>query len=125
MVLKNGTIRSALGGRSFEKPLCTQRMNSSSTLMFDVSLTLNARYRAATSPITDCQKYFSPDGMPSGFLWTTLRQSSTQPIAPKPIVTSITIQTKRLLQSNHSSVETPMPIRINTPPIVGVPLLTM
>ena len=42
--------------------------------------------------------------MPSGFLCTTLRQSSTQPMAPKPKVTSITIQTKRLVQSNHSSV---------------------
>jgi hypothetical protein len=55
---------------------------------------------------------------------TTLRQSSTQPMVPKPSVTTITIQTKRLLQSNQSSVETPMAIRINTPPIVGVPLLT-
>jgi hypothetical protein len=52
-----------------------------------------------------------------------LRQSSTQPIAPKPKVTSITIQTKRLLQSNQSRVETPMPISTSTPPIVGVPLL--
>ncbi len=63
--------------------------------------------------------------MPSGFLSTTLRQSSTQPIAPNPSVTTITIQTKRLLQSNQSSVDTPMPIRISTPPIVGVPALTM
>ena len=61
--------------------------------------------------------------MPSGFLSTTLRQSSTQPTAPKPMVTSITTQTKRLLQSNHSRVDTPMPIRISTPPIVGVPVL--
>ena len=43
MVLKNGTIKSAFGGRSLEKPLCTQRMNSSSTRRFEVSLTLNAR----------------------------------------------------------------------------------
>ena len=74
-------------------------------------------------PITDCQKYFSPEGMPSGFLPTTLRQSSTQPIAPKPIVTTITIQTKRFDQSNQSRVETPMPSRISTPPMVGVPVL--
>ena len=60
--------------------------------------------------------------MPSGFFCTTLRQSSAQPMAPKPKVTISTIQTKRLLQSNHSSVDTPMPIRISTPPIVGVPL---
>ena len=112
-----------MGGRSFEKPLCTQRMKSSSTRRLEVSETLNARYSAATRPISDCQKYFSRERMPSGFLCTTLRQSSTQPMAPKPSVTSITIQTKRLLQSNHSSVETPMPIRISTPPIVGVPLL--
>ena len=61
--------------------------------------------------------------MPSGFLSTTLRQSSTQPTAPKPKVTSITTQTKRLLQSNHSSVATPRPMRISTPPMVGVPRL--
>jgi hypothetical protein len=61
--------------------------------------------------------------MPSGFLSTTLRQSSTQPMAPKPKVTSITTQTKRLLQSNHSTVDTPMPISTSTPPIVGVPRL--
>jgi hypothetical protein len=41
--LKNGTIRSAFGGRSFEKPLCTQRRNSSSTRRFEVSLTEKAR----------------------------------------------------------------------------------
>ena len=43
MVLKNGTIKSALGGRSFEKPLCIQRKNNSSTRMLEVSLTLKAR----------------------------------------------------------------------------------
>ena len=67
---------------------------------------------------------FSREAMPSGFLSTTLRQSSTQPMAPKPKVTIITIQTKRLLQSLHSSVATKMPIRISAPPMVGVPLLT-
>ena len=61
--------------------------------------------------------------MPSGSLFTTLRQSSIQPIVPKPKVTSITTQTKRLLQSNHNTVETPMAIRISAPPIVGVPRL--
>ncbi len=111
-----------MGGRSLEKPLPTQRMNSSSTRRLEVSLTAKARYSAAIRPIADCQRYFSSEGMPSGFFCTTLRQSSTQPIAPKPKVTISTIQTKRLLQSNHSSVDTPMPIRISTPPIVGVPL---
>ncbi len=123
MVLKNGTIRSAFGGRSFEKPLPTQRRNSSSTRMFEVSETLKARYSAASRPIADCHRYFSPEGMPSGSFFTTLRQSSAQPMAPKPKVTTSTIHTKRLLQSNHSKVEMPMPIRISTPPIVGVPLL--
>ena len=61
--------------------------------------------------------------MPSGFLSTTLRQSSTQPTAPKPMVTIITTQTKRLVQSNHKSVEAPMPISTSTPPMVGVPRL--
>ena len=42
--------------------------------------------------------------MPSGSLRTTLRQSSTQPMAPKPSVTHSTIQTKRFDRSNHSSV---------------------
>src|SRR2546425_4540605 len=97
-------------------------MKSSSTRRLEVSDTLNARYSAAIRPITDCQKYFSRDGMPSGFFCTTLRQSSTQPMAPKPSVTISTIHTKRLLQSNHSKVDTPMPMRISTPPIVGVPL---
>ena len=84
---------------------------------------LNTRYSAASRPITDCQKYFSRERMPSGSLRTTLRQSSTQPIAPKPSVTASTIQTKRLVRSNHSSVEIAIASRISTPPMVGVPLL--
>src|SRR6218665_312880 len=123
MLLKNGTIRSAAGGSSFEKPLWTQRRNSSSTRRLEVSDTLNARYSAATRPITDCQKYFSRERMPSGFLCTTLRQSSTQPIAPKPRVTSSTIQTKRLDRSNDSRVDSAIDSKISTPPMVGVPLL--
>ena len=35
----------------------------------------------------------------------------------------MTIQTKRFDQSNQSRVETPMPSKMSTPPIVGVPLL--
>ena len=84
---------------------------------------LNARYRAATSPMTDCQKYFSRERMPSGSLLTTLRQSSTHPMAPKPSVTMSTIQTKRFDRSNHSKVEIAIDNRISTPPMVGVPLL--
>ena len=61
--------------------------------------------------------------MPSGSLLTTLRQSSTQPMAPKPSVTTSTIHTKRLDRSNHSSVDSAMEPRIITPPMVGVPLL--
>src|SRR5574343_1239164 len=78
---------------------------------------------AANRPITDCQKYFSRERMPSGSLSTTLRQSSTQPMAPKPIVTMITMQTKRLAQSNHSSLDRPIASRISAPPMVGVPRL--
>ena len=84
---------------------------------------LNARYSAATRPMMDCQKYFSRERMPSGSLLTTLRQSSTQPMAPKPSVTMSTIHTKRLDRSNHSRVEIAMDSRISTPPMVGVPLL--
>ena len=84
---------------------------------------LNTRYSAASRPITDCQKYFSRERMPSGSLLTTLRQSSTQPMAPKPSVTTSTIQTKRLVRSNHSRVEIAMDSRISTPPMVGVPRL--
>ena len=43
MVLKNGTIRSALGGSSLAKPLWTQRMKSSKTRRLEVSLTLKAK----------------------------------------------------------------------------------
>ena len=113
-----------MGGRSSEKPDCTQPMNSSHTLALELSEMLNTRYSAAMRPITDCQKYFSRERMPSGSLLTTLRQSSTQPIAPKPSVTSSTIQTKRLDRSNHSKVDTAIENRISTPPMVGVPLLT-
>ena len=84
---------------------------------------LNTKYSAASKPITDCQKYFSRERMPSGSLLTTLRQSSTQPMAPKPKVTTNTIQTKRLDKSNHNNVEMAMDNKINTPPMVGVPLL--
>src|SRR3569832_793584 len=52
---------------------------------------LKTRYSAATSPISDCQKYFSRERMPSGSLRTPLRQSSTPPIAPKPTVTACPI----------------------------------
>ena len=107
-----------------EKPDCTQEMNSANTSELLFSEMQNTRYSAASKPITDCQKNFSPERMPSGSLLTTLRQSSTQPIAPKPSVTSSTIQTKRFDNSNHSRVETVMQNRISTPPMVGVPLLT-
>ena len=85
---------------------------------------LKTRYSAAISPMSDCQRYFSPERMPSGSLRTTLRQSSAQPIAPKPRVTISTIQTKRLDRSNQSKVATAIDSKISTPPMVGVPLLT-
>src|SRR6218665_1679203 len=57
-------------------------MNSSSTLALEFSEMQNTRYSAAISPISDCQRYFSRERMPSGFLSTTLRQSSTPPLPP-------------------------------------------
>src|SRR6218665_4172401 len=98
-------------------------MNSSSTLALEFSEMQNARYRAAISWIRDCQRYFSREHLPSGFLSTTLRQSSTQPMAPKPSVTSSTIQTKRLDRSNHSRADSAIDSKISTPPMVGLPLL--
>jgi hypothetical protein len=73
MLLKKGTIRSARGGSSVEKPLPTQLRNNSSTRRLLVSATLKARYSAATRPIRLCQKNFSRLRMPSGSLCTTLR----------------------------------------------------
>src|SRR3990167_4535915 len=119
----NGNSKPALGGRFTSKPERTQLKNNSSTRILELSEMLNTRYSAASSPITDCQKYFSRERIPSGSLCTTLRQSSAQPIAPKPKVTSNTIQTKRLDRSAHNRVETAMDSRISTPPMVGVPLL--
>ena len=86
---------------------------------------LNTSASAAITPISDCHTYFSREAMPSGSLLTTLRQSSTQPMAPKPRVTISVIQTKRLVKSTHSKVELVMAIRISTPPMVGVPFLLM
>ena len=105
------------------KPDDTQPTNSAHTSALDAPEMANARYSAASRPMTDCQKYFSRERMPSGSLLTTLRQSSTQPMAPKPKVTIITIQTNLFDQSNHSRVEMAIDSRINTPPMVGVPLL--
>ena len=70
-----------------------------------------------------CHMNFSREGMPSGSLRTTLRQSSAQPMAPNPKVTIITIQTKRLPRSAHNRVDKAIASKISTPPIVGVPLL--
>lgn len=105
------------------KPDITHSLNSPQTLAFELSEIAKARANAAPRPMTDCQMYFSRERMPSGSFFTTLRQSSTQPMAPKPKVTNSTIQTKRLVQSNHSKVEMAMDNRIKTPPMVGVPLL--
>ena len=52
-----------------------------------------ARYPATAKPITDCQKYFQRDGRPFAFFSTTLRQSSTQPIAPNPTSVASASQT--------------------------------
>jgi hypothetical protein len=82
-----------------------------------------ASQKATAKPSTDCQKYFQREARPLGSLATTLRQSSTQPMAPKPKVTSITTQTKRLVRSAQSSTVIAIDTRISAPPIVGVPLL--
>src|SRR5450830_821055 len=119
----NGSSSPALGGRLRSKPDCTHLKNSSSTRKLEFSEMLNTRYSAASRPMSDCQKYFSRERMPSGSLCTTLRQSSAQPIAPKPSVTSSTIHTNRLLRSTHKSVEIEIHSKIKTPPMVGVPLL--
>ena len=84
---------------------------------------LNTKYSAANNPMSDCHRYFSREGMPSGSLRTTLRQSSAQPTAPNPKVTISTIHTKRLDKSNQSKVAIAIENKISTPPMVGVPLL--
>ena len=66
------------------------------------SRTRGRRRRRARSAIARAS--FARADRPFGLRWTTLRQSSTQPTAPKPSVTSSTTQTKRLSRSPHSSV---------------------
>ena len=43
---------------------------------------------------------------------------------PKPRVTQSNTQINRLDKSAHNKVEIAIPIKINTPPIVGVPVFT-
>ena len=85
--------------------------------------TENARYAAARTPTSDCQKNFCRAESPFGLRRTTLRQSSTQPIAPNARVTSSTTQTNRFVRSPQRSVVTAIETRISAPPIVGVPAL--
>ena len=116
-------MRSAAGGRSLVKPEATQSKNSCMTCSLLLPDTAKARKKAEIKPMSDCQKYFSRERMPSGSFKTTLRQSSTQPMAPKPRVTIITTHTKRLDQSNQRNVDRAMDSRISAPPMVGVPRL--
>src|SRR4029078_5151126 len=95
-VLKKGTIRSAFGESPAENPLSTHARNRCPNVALFGAETENARETAATMPIIDCQKNLARAGRPFGLRATTLRQSSTQPTAPKPSVTSSTSQTKRL-----------------------------
>src|SRR5487761_2529136 len=104
MFLKNGRIRSALGGRVMEKPLATHAVNRSKILAPLGEDTANARYTAATRPIADCHANLVLADSPFGLRSTTLRWSPPQPIAPKPSVTTSTAQRKRLGRSPHSSV---------------------
>src|SRR5437899_12224094 len=69
-VLKNGTIRSAFGGRSRLKPLYSQARNSCRNWVFDGADTEKARYSAAIRPITDCAKNFVAAERPLGLRWT-------------------------------------------------------
>ncbi len=52
-----------------------------------------ASQAAMRMAMTDCQKYFQREARPFGFFSTTLRQSSTQPMAPKPTRVSRAIHT--------------------------------
>ena len=61
--------------------------------------------------------------MPLGSRLTILIQSSHQPIAPKPSITTSTTHTYLLRRSAHSSTEAAMLVRIRAPPMVGVPAL--
>src|SRR5699024_8557951 len=97
--LKNGTISSVSAG------VCA----------------LKYKISAAANAPPDCQKYFHRAGKPRGSFSTTMRQSSTQPTAPKSNNTPVVIHTKRLLKSAHSKVESTMATIIKPPPIVGVP----
>ena len=47
-----------------------------------------------------------------------------KPSSPKPTVTPITVQTKRLSRFDQSSTETSSESRIRMPPMVGVPALS-
>src|SRR3954453_7403121 len=57
-VLKNGTIRSAFGGSESAKPLRTHSTKSCRKREVSGADTENARYTAATMPISDCHAYF-------------------------------------------------------------------
>jgi hypothetical protein len=69
--LKKGTISSVWAGRWADQ----------------------ASQAAMATAMTDCQKYFQREARPLGFFSTTLRQSSTQPMAPKPTRVRRQIQT--------------------------------
>ena len=72
-VLKNGTIRSALGGKSRLKPLESHAKKSCRNCAVEGDDTEKARYTAATSPITDCQNNLARTESPFGLRCTTLR----------------------------------------------------
>jgi hypothetical protein len=73
MFLKNGRIRSALGGRVMEKPLPTHAMNRSKILALLGADTAKARYTAAISPMIDCHNSLVLADSPFGLRSTTLR----------------------------------------------------
>ncbi len=73
--------------------MATDLKNGTRSSVWAGSLALHARVATATIAMTDCQKYFVFAESPLGLRCTTLRQSSTQPMAPKPSVVARQIHT--------------------------------
>ncbi len=71
--MKNGTIRSALGGSVRENPPPAHCVKSVQACAAVAAGTAKASETAAASPISDCQKYFSRADRPFGLRCTTLR----------------------------------------------------
>src|SRR5690348_1968899 len=66
IVLKKGTMRSAFGGRFSGNPDCIHAKNICANFALSGADTENARYTAATMPISDCQASLARAGNPLG-----------------------------------------------------------